>query len=79
VVSTPLPVLVQDGTSVARRSYAGCRERADVVWYEIEGGGHRWPPETVSDARSQAENGVSSRNLNASDVIWAFFKDHGRR
>jgi polyhydroxybutyrate depolymerase len=79
VASTPLPVLVKDGTSVERRSYAGCRERADVVWYEIEGGGHRWPPETVSDARSQAENGVSSQNLNASEVIWAFFKDHGRR
>lgn len=79
VVSTPLPVLVKDGTSVQRRSYAGCRDNGDVVWYEIEGGGHRWPPETVSDARSQAENGVSSQNLNASEVIWAFFKDHGRR
>jgi len=79
VVSTPLPVLVQDGTSVARRSYSGCRERADVVWYEIEGGGHRWPPETVSDIASQRENGVSSQNLNASEVIWAFFKDHERR
>ena len=79
VMSTRLPVLVKDGTSVERRSYAGCRERGDVVWYEIEGGGHRWPPETVSDARSQAENGVSSQNLNASEVIWAFFKDHGRR
>jgi len=79
VVSAPLPVLVQDGTSVERRSYAGCRDNGDVVWYEIEGGGHRWPPETVSDARSQAENGVSSQNLSASEVIWAFFKDHGRR
>jgi polyhydroxybutyrate depolymerase len=77
-VSAPLPVLVQDGTSVERRSYASCREQGDVVWYVIEGGGHRWPPETVSDARSQAENGVSSQNLNASEVIWAFFKDHGR-
>jgi polyhydroxybutyrate depolymerase len=77
VVSVPLPVLVQDGTSVERRSYASCR--GDVVWYEIAGGGHRWPPETVSDARSQAENGVSSQNLNASEVIWAFFNGHARR
>ena len=35
--------------------------------------------ETVSDARSQAENGVSSQNLNAGEVIWAFFKTHGRQ
>jgi polyhydroxybutyrate depolymerase len=79
VTLTRLPVLVQDGTSVERRSYQSCRTHVDVVWYEIEGGGHRWPPETVSDARSQAENGVSSQNLNASEVIWAFFKTHGRQ
>jgi polyhydroxybutyrate depolymerase len=79
VLSASLPVVVRDGTSIERRSYAGCRERGDVVWYEIEGGGHRWPPETVSDARSQAENGVSSQNLHASEVIWAFFNDQARR
>ena len=79
VASRALPVIVQDGTSVEQRSYTGCRRHGDVVWYEIEGGGHRWPPETVSDSRSQAENGVSSQNLNASDVIWAFFSNHARR
>jgi polyhydroxybutyrate depolymerase len=79
VTSTTLPAIVQDGTSVEQRSYTSCRTHGDVVWYEIIGGGHRWPPETVSDARSQAENGVSSQNLNASEVIWAFFKTHGRR
>src|SRR6185369_9984699 len=61
------------------RSYTSCRPYGDVVWYEITGGGHRWPPETVSDAGSQAENGVSSLDLNASEVIWAFFSNHARR
>ena len=79
VTATPLPVLVQDGTSVMRRSYDRCRGHADVVWYEIEGGGHRWPPENVSDALSQRENGVSSQNLSASEVIWEFFGTHARR
>jgi polyhydroxybutyrate depolymerase len=79
MTATPLPVTVNDGTTVQRRSYASCRDGADVMWYEIQGGGHRWPPETVSDARSQAENGVSSQNLNASEVIWAFFNAHARR
>ena len=45
VVSTSLPVLVRDGTSVERRR----------------------------------ENGVSSQNLKASDVIWAFLSTHARR
>ena len=79
VMTTPMPVLVQDGTSVVRRSYTSCRGHGDVVWYEIEGGGHRWPPEMVSDIRSQRENGVSSQNLNASEVIWAFFNAHARK
>jgi len=79
VTSAKLPVIVQDGTSVERRSYASCRTGADVVWYEIQGGGHRWPPENISDAASQRENGVSSQNLNATEVIWTFFRAHPRR
>ena len=82
VTSTPLPVLVPDGTAVVRRTYAGCRGTGDVVWYEIEGGGHRWPPhsyEGAEEASALRENGVSSRNINASEVIWAFFAAHPRR
>ena len=82
VTSTPLPVLVQDGTSVTRRSYTGCRGHGDVVWYEIQGGGHRWPPphsdEGRSEADAQRENGVSTQNINASEAIWAFFAAHAR-
>jgi polyhydroxybutyrate depolymerase len=82
VTSTVLPVLVQDGTSVTQRVWAGCRANADVVWYEIDGGGHRWPPphsgENASEA-SQRENGVSSQNMSASEVIWTFFASHPRR
>ena len=80
--STPLPVLVPDGTTVVRRTYAGCRGNGDVVWYEIEGGGHRWPPHSYEGGQEAAalrQNGVSSRNINASEVIWAFFAAHARR
>jgi polyhydroxybutyrate depolymerase len=82
VTTTPLPVVVQDGTSVTRRSYTGCRGHGDVVWYEIHGGGHRWPPPHSDEGRSEEdarrENGVSSQNINASEVIWAFFATHAR-
>lgn len=80
VATTTLPVVERDGTSVSRRSYGGCR--ADVVWYEIEGGGHRWPPAAGDDPRGigrEAENGVATQNLQASEVIWAFFASHPRR
>ena len=80
VTVTPLPVVVHDGTSVDRRAYGRCR--ANVVWYEIKGGGHRWPPRRSEGAReplAERENGRSSQNLDASEVIWAFFAAHPRR
>jgi polyhydroxybutyrate depolymerase len=82
VTSTPLPVVVNDGTSVTRRTYPNCRVNGDVVAYEIEQGGHRWPPHLFDDkneAMARQENGISSQNINASEVIWAFFAAHGRR
>ena len=82
VTSSSLAVVVQDGTSVDRRSYTNCRGHGDVVWYEIHGGGHRWPPhlfEGPSEVFARRENGVSSRNINASEVIWAFLAAHARR
>ena len=77
--STPLHAAVQDGTSVTRRAYQTCK--ADVVWYEIEGGGHRWPPHhTQGPAETIARRtlGVSSQNIDASETIWAFFASHPR-
>lgn len=82
VNSTVLPVIVEDGTSVTQRVYAGCRANAEVVWYEIAGGGHRWPPPHSGEgasAESQRENGVSSQNISASELIWDFFARHARR
>jgi poly(3-hydroxybutyrate) depolymerase len=70
---------VNDGTSVERRTYRNCRGHSEVIWYEIQGGGHRWPPENISDAASQRENGVSSQNINASETVWSFFNTHARR
>lgn len=80
VRSTSLPVTVQDGTSVTRRSYANCRRNGDVVAYEIEGGGHRWPPfDGPSEGPGRQGNGVSSRNIAATEIVWAFFAAHARR
>ena len=77
--STPMRAGVQDGTSVTRRVYANCR--ADVVWYEIAGGGHRWPPhraQGVAETLARRTLGVSSQNIDASETIWAFFASHPR-
>ena len=77
--TTPMHAAVQDGTTVTRRVYPDCR--ADVVWYEIAGGGHRWPPhhaQGVAETLARRTLGVSSANIDASETIWSFFAAHPR-
>jgi polyhydroxybutyrate depolymerase len=63
-----------DGTTVRKEVYGGCQDGAEVVLYAIEGGGHTRPgglqylPESII--------GKTSREFNASEVIWQFFKEH---
>ncbi|MCJ7655502.1 MAG: phospholipase [Dehalococcoidia bacterium] len=63
-----------DGTTVRKEVYGGCQDGVEVVLYAIEGGGHTWPgglqylPESVI--------GKTSREFNAGEVIWQFFKEH---
>jgi poly(3-hydroxybutyrate) depolymerase len=73
---------VNDGTSVTRRVYPGCRAGTEVTWYEIQGGGHRWPPhrpQGIKEVIARREVGVSSQNIDASDVRWTFFAAHPKR
>jgi len=64
----------EDGTRVRRESYDRCRNGAEVVFYMIEGGGHSWPgglqyfPEWLI--------GKTNRDMEATEVIWEFFKKH---
>ena len=63
-----------DGTTVRTEVYGGCEGGVEVVLYAIEGGGHTWPgglpylPESII--------GRTSREFNASEIIWQFFKEH---
>ena len=66
----------EDGTSVQKSVYGQCTDGADVVLYEIKGGGHTWPggyqylPEFLI--------GKTNRDLDASRAIWDFFKRYRR-
>jgi polyhydroxybutyrate depolymerase len=65
---------VRDGTRVRPERWPGCREGKDVVLYTIEGGGHTWaggPPVGRGVGRV-------SRELSATEAIWAFFAGHPR-
>ena len=69
----PAPVDSEVAPDVIRRSYASCADRADVVLYTVEGGGHTWPggeplPEWLA--------GPTSRSIDATRQMWAFFREH---
>ncbi len=76
---SPVPVITEepdrdptDGTRVARREYFNREDGTEVVLYVVDGGGHTWPgglqylPARVI--------GKTSRDIDASEVIWSFFK-----
>jgi polyhydroxybutyrate depolymerase len=66
----------RDGTRVTSKHYLNGTEGTEVILYSVDGGGHTWPggiqylPEWMI--------GKTSRDFNATEVIWSFFKNHSR-
>ena len=72
----PNPVESAAASDVTRLEYTGCADDAAVVLYTIEGGGHTWPggqpmPEWLV--------GPTSRSVDATRLMWAFFRQHPLR
>lgn len=67
----------QDGTRVQKKVNGDCKEGTEVILYTIEGGGHTWPggwqylPEKIV--------GKTSRDIDANEIIWDFFKNHSKK
>jgi len=62
-----------DGTRVRKELYSSSTN-TEVILYTIEGGGHSWP----GTLKGKEKNGKTSRDINASEVIWEFFKKHNK-
>jgi polyhydroxybutyrate depolymerase len=66
----------KDGTKVTRNEYNDGMEGTEVTLYSVDGGGHTWPggfqylPVWLI--------GKTSRDIDANEVIWEFFKKHSR-
>jgi polyhydroxybutyrate depolymerase len=66
----------KDGTRVTRKEYSNGIDGTEVILYSVEGGGHTWPggfqylPAWII--------GKTSRDINANEVIWSFFRKHSR-
>jgi polyhydroxybutyrate depolymerase len=65
-----------DGTTAKRTEYLNGLKGTEVILYTVEGGGHTWPggfqylPVWVI--------GKTSRDIDANEIIWSFFKRHSR-
>jgi polyhydroxybutyrate depolymerase len=72
-VITDLLVSVNDGTSVIKEEYAN-NNGSKVVGFTIVNGGHTWPG--GSQYLPKFMVGPVTKNLNACDEIWKFFKEN---
>ncbi|MFH2012320.1 MAG: PHB depolymerase family esterase [Pseudomonadota bacterium] len=67
----------KDGIKILKEIYGNGKDGTEVILYVIEGGGHTWPgglqyfPERIV--------GKTSRDIDANEVIWDFFKKHSTR
>jgi polyhydroxybutyrate depolymerase len=73
-VVTTIPDTAHDGTSIIKEEYTNPATGFKVIGYTIVNGGHTWPggwqylPKFII--------GKTTKNLNACDVIWDFFKQY---
>ncbi len=51
--------------------YDGCTNGATVDLYVVNGGGHTWP-----DSFDVPSLGKTTHDINANDLLWAFFQQH---
>jgi polyhydroxybutyrate depolymerase len=64
----------RDGTRVTSKQYINVIDRTEVILYAVDGGGHTWPggfqylPAWII--------GKTSKDIDANEVIWSFFKRH---
>lgn len=60
---------------VTREHWTGCDDRAEVVFFTIEGGGHSWPGGLVSPGLDGVM-GVTTQEISANELMWEFFEQH---
>jgi len=64
----------QDGTRIRKEVYPEGENDVTVILYAVEGGGHTWPG--GNQYFNERIIGKTSRDMDASEVIWGFFKKH---
>jgi polyhydroxybutyrate depolymerase len=66
-----------DGTKVTRFNYPNCLDGVEVSLFSIENGGHSWP--NGDQYLPERMIGKISRDLDANQTLWEFFKNKIRK
>lgn len=72
IISVVQPAQDADDTSVIVNKHQAGEAGAEVVLYEIKGGGHTWP----GRARDDGVLGLVNMDIDANAIIWDFFSHH---
>ncbi len=62
---------------VSKISYGDCKDGAIAELYSAKGGGHVWPG-SAFEASISAVTGTPVDDIDANEVMWAFFEQHHR-
>jgi len=65
-----------DGSTVTVYRYGNGTGGTDVLFYEVDGGGHGWPAPTQFSPLYQLLAGKKNQDIVACDEAWDFFKQH---
>jgi polyhydroxybutyrate depolymerase len=71
----PEPARTDVSPQVELVTYRDCAAGTEVVLHVVDGGGHTWPGSAISVA-SRSVLGATTTDIDANEVIWAFFADH---
>jgi polyhydroxybutyrate depolymerase len=64
------PEITTPVDTVTVQTWSTCKNNADVILYTLAGHGHSWP------GSSSMPRSITSQAVNATDLIWDFFKSH---
>lgn len=66
-----------DDCAVEKRAWSGGKDKTEVVLYKLIGAGHTWPGS--SQYLPRVAIGGVCREINATEIIWEFFKQHPKQ
>ena len=64
----------EDGTTITVFRALNCERGAEVVFYRVNGGGHRWPTLAPVDTKPHPRFGRTNRDIESATEVWEFFR-----